>query len=67
MRPLNKLLAVPPDMPAVKALELMGRENVQELPVMAEGKLAGIFSRSQLFRFIKVYAGQPADRNDRAA
>lgn len=67
MRPLNKLLAVPPDMPAVKAVELMSRENVQELPVIADGKLEGIFSRSQLFRFIQMFAGRRSDRHDRAA
>ena len=67
MRPLNKLLAVPPDMPAVKALELMSRENVQELPVVADGNLEGIFSRSQLLRFIQIFAGRRSDRQDRAA
>lgn len=67
MRPLNKLLAVPPDMPAVKALELMSRENVQELPVIANGKLEGIFSRTQLLRYIQLYAGHHSERQDRAA
>src|SRR5215469_11143597 len=67
MRPLNTLLAVRPDMPAVKALELMSRENVQEMPVIANGKLEGLFSRSQLLRYIQVYAGHRSDRQDRAA
>src|SRR5262249_50878719 len=66
MRPFHKLLAVPPDMPVVKALELMSRENVNQLPVIADGKLEGIFSRSQLLRFIQ-YAGQGSERPDRAA
>ena len=67
MRPFHQLLAVPPDMPAVKALELMRRENVNQLPVIADGKLEGIFSRSQLLRFIQVYAGQGSERQDHAA
>jgi len=67
MRPFHKLLAVPPDMPAVKALELMSREHVNQLPVIADGKLQGIFSRSQLLRFIQVYAGHGSERHDHAA
>jgi Zn-dependent protease/predicted transcriptional regulator len=67
MRPFHKLLAVPPDMPAVKALELMSRENVNQLPVIADGKLQGIFSRSQLLRFMQVYAGYGSERQDHAA
>ena len=67
MQPFQKMLAVPPDMPAVKALELMSRENVNQLPVIANGKLEGIFSRRQLFRFVQVYAGRDPDRHDHAA
>lgn len=67
MRPLSKLVAVAPEMPADKAIELMSRENVNQLAVIADGKLQGIFSRSQLLRFIQLSAERQSQTHDRAA
>jgi Zn-dependent protease/CBS domain-containing protein len=64
MRPLNQLPVVPPDMPAAKALELMTRDNVNQLPVVADGKLQGIFSRAQLLRFLQIHSGLGLDARD---
>jgi Zn-dependent protease/predicted transcriptional regulator len=64
MRPVDQLRAVPPDMPAVKALEMMSRENLNPLLVVSEGKLQGIFSRSQVARFLQIHSGlEPASRD----
>jgi len=57
MRPLNQLRTVTPNMPVVKALELMARENLNQLPVVSNGKLEGIFSRGRVLRFLQVYSG----------
>jgi len=57
MRPLTQLPSVPPDTPAVKALELMSRERVNELAVISNGHLQGIFSRAQVLKFLHIYAG----------
>ena len=57
MRPLTQLPSVPPDTPAVKALELMSRERVNELAVISNGHLEGIFSRAQVLKFLHIYAG----------
>jgi CBS domain-containing protein len=67
MLPLSQLQAVPPEMPAVKAVELMTRENLDQLSVVSDGKLQGIFSRGQLLRFVQVYSGSKSDRHGRAA
>lgn len=67
MLPLSQLQAVPPEMPAVKAVELMTRENLDQLSVVSDGKLQGIFSRGQLLRFVQVYSGPKSDRHGRAA
>jgi CBS domain-containing protein len=67
MRPLNSLRSVPPEMPATKAIELMHRENVSELPVFSGGTLVGIFSRGQLVRFSEIVSGPEARLGDRAA
>jgi CBS domain-containing protein len=56
MRPLRKITTVPPEMPAVQALELMGRRNTNQLAVVSEGKLEGIFSQGQVLRFPQIYA-----------
>jgi Zn-dependent protease len=67
MRPLNRLHIVPPDMPAVEALELMARENVNQLAVISDSKFQGIFSRGQLVRFLQVHSMPETKRQGRAA
>ena len=56
MRPLRQLRTVAPDTPALQALELMSREDVNQLPVISGGRLAGIFSRGHLLRFLRTHA-----------
>lgn len=67
MRPLGNLRTVPPDMPAVKAIELMGKENLNQLAVVSDGKLLGIFSRGQILRFLQLHSGMAEDSRDTAA
>lgn len=50
MRPLTAVHPVDPNLAADAALELMGRENVDQLPVIANGRLEGIVTRSLLIR-----------------
>jgi Zn-dependent protease/predicted transcriptional regulator len=61
MHPLNQLRSVPPDMPALKALELMTRENLNQLAVISNGELQGIFSRGQVVRFLQFQSGVGED------
>ena len=42
------------------ALELMGRENVEQLPVIANGRLEGIVTRSLLIRHWRLRRGSTA-------
>ena len=67
MRPLNQLRSVTPDMPVVKALELMTRENISQLPVVSDGKLEGVFSRGRVLRFLQLYSGLGEESPDAAA
>jgi Zn-dependent protease/predicted transcriptional regulator len=48
MRPLQTLHPVKPDASAGDALELMGRENINQLPVVSDGHLEGVVTRSYL-------------------
>jgi len=57
MRPLNQIPAVGPDTPAVKALEMMARNNMPQLAVVSDGKLQGIFSQAQVLRFLQLHVG----------
>jgi Zn-dependent protease len=50
MRPLEALHQVTPDTSASAALELMGREHINQLPVVSEGRLQGVVTRSYLMQ-----------------
>ena len=53
MRPIAQLRVVRPETPAVQALEMMSREDVNQLPVVANGQLQGILSRGSLLSFLR--------------
>jgi Zn-dependent protease/predicted transcriptional regulator len=56
MRPLNQLHAVAPDTPITEALAVMGREDVNQLPVVSGDHLAGIISRGNIMRMLRTRA-----------
>ena len=55
MRPLDQLHAVAPETPALQALQMMGREDINQLPVLSNGRLVGVFSRTQVVRFLQTH------------
>jgi Zn-dependent protease/predicted transcriptional regulator len=56
MRPIDRLHAVGPDTPVTDALETMGREDINQLPVVRNGRLAGIISRGHILRMLQTRA-----------
>jgi Zn-dependent protease/CBS domain-containing protein len=56
MLPLERLHSVPPSAPLLDALEMMGREDVNQLPVLKDGQLAGVISRSDILRLLHTRA-----------
>jgi Zn-dependent protease/predicted transcriptional regulator len=56
MRPLSQLRTVTPETPAIQALELMSREDMNQLPVISDGHLEGVFSRGHVLRFLSTQA-----------
>jgi len=56
MRPLSKVRTVSPDTPALQALQMMGRDDINQLPVVSNGHLEGLFSRSHVVRFLQAHA-----------
>jgi len=52
MIPIDRLRTVKPDTPVTEALELIGRADVNQLPVMSNGRLEGIISRNRVLQFL---------------
>ncbi len=53
MRPVQRIHAVGPEMPLADALEIMGREDVNQLPVVQNGNLQGVLSRGNILRVLQ--------------
>ena len=56
MRSLDSLRSVGPERPVAEALEMMGREDVNQMPVIQHGSLAGIISRGHIVRVLQTRA-----------
>jgi Zn-dependent protease/CBS domain-containing protein len=54
MRPLQELQIVTPDTPVLDALKLLASNDINQLPVVANGTLQGIVSRSQLLQLLQI-------------
>jgi Zn-dependent protease len=54
MRPLEELHIITPDTPVLDALKLVASNDVNQLPVIANGALQGVVSRSQLVQLLQV-------------
>jgi len=53
MRPLGELHIITPDTPVLDALKLMAGNDVNQLPVVANGTLQGVVSRSQIMQLLQ--------------
>ena len=56
MRPIKDVRAVAPDDSLKSALEVMSRDDVNQLPVVSNGHLEGMLSRTQLFAYLQTHA-----------
>jgi Zn-dependent protease/predicted transcriptional regulator len=54
MRPLRELHLITPDTPVLDALRLVASNDVNQLPVVVNGTLQGVVSRSQLVQLLQV-------------
>lgn len=53
MCPLGKLRTVTPDAPLLRALEMMGRDDLNQLPVLSNGHLEGVLSRERILGYLQ--------------
>ena len=54
MRPGTELHTVSPGTPVLDALKLMVRNDINQLPVVAQGSLQGIVSRAQIMQLLQI-------------
>jgi Zn-dependent protease len=52
MRSLEQLRTVTPETPVSEALEIIGRDDINELPALTNGRLEGMISRDQILRYL---------------
>lgn len=55
---IRDVLTVPPDLPVVKAAQLMVERHIHRLPVVEDGKLVGIVSSLDFTRIVAEAAGK---------
>jgi predicted transcriptional regulator len=53
MKPLDKLRVVAPETGAMEALELMAREDLNQLPVVSDHQVEGMLSRSNILEALR--------------
>jgi Zn-dependent protease/predicted transcriptional regulator len=56
MRPIGQLRTIQPDMLVIDALTLMGREDVNQLPVISDGKFEGMVGRRHILQLLQARA-----------
>jgi Zn-dependent protease len=56
MRPLDRLHTVSPATPIMEALETMGRDDVNQLPVVTNNHLEGVITRANVLQFLQTRA-----------
>jgi Zn-dependent protease len=52
MRPLAQLRTVTPDTPVAEALDMIGQDDVNQLPVIDRGRPIGMISRERILRYL---------------
>jgi Zn-dependent protease/predicted transcriptional regulator len=62
MTPAERLVTVSPGTDAMHALALLGRQGVNQLPVVENGRLVGLLRREDLVKWLTVHSQQPARR-----
>jgi Zn-dependent protease/CBS domain-containing protein len=52
MRPLAQLRTVTPETPVTEALEMLGHDDINQVPVVANRRLVGMLSRDHILRYL---------------
>jgi Zn-dependent protease len=60
MKPIDKLKTVSPDEDLYTVMQLLTEGNINQLPVMQQGKVVGMVARDNLLNFINLKGNPPA-------
>jgi CBS domain-containing protein len=52
MKPLDRIHAVTPETPVLRAMRIMAREDVNQLPVISHGQFDGIVTRAHILQLL---------------
>jgi Zn-dependent protease/CBS domain-containing protein len=55
MVPNHRIHAISPETPVYEALEMMGREDINQVPVVDQGQLEGVLTRAHVLRVLRSY------------
>ncbi len=53
MTPVDKLKLAHPEQDALSVMEQMGESDINQMPVVSEGRVVGLVARENLFRFLR--------------
>ncbi|HWG87668.1 MAG TPA: CBS domain-containing protein, partial [Candidatus Acidoferrales bacterium] len=53
MKPLDKIRSVTPETPVSDVLELMGKEDLNQVPVVADGAIKGMLTRNNILQALR--------------
>jgi Zn-dependent protease/predicted transcriptional regulator len=56
MRPIGEVRSVAPETPLKSALESMTRDDLNQLPVVSNGRLEGVLSRAEIISYLQTHA-----------
>ena len=54
MTPVDKLKIAYPDQDALSILEQMDENNINQMPVVSEGRVIGLIARDNLISFLRI-------------
>ncbi len=54
MRLLEQAYVASPEQPLQEAFQMMGAQNINQVPVVQDGRLVGLLSREGIIRYLQV-------------
>ena len=65
MTPVAQLVTLAPDQDAMQALELFGRHDLNQIPVMQNGAVVGLIRREDILTWLSMHTGGGRSRTER--
>lgn len=66
MRLLDQVTTATPAQPLLEVLHVMGTQNINQVPVVEDGRLVGLVSREEIIRYLQVHQSVGDEKRDGA-